>query len=59
MGHKKKRIFNDAFIARLLTIIALSLIIGMIYFSHKRHESEKTDTPLLDSVVVEMTESRR
>lgn len=59
MGNRKRKRISDAFIARLLTTIALSLIIGMIVFSHIRHENEKKEVPLRDSVMIENKESRQ
>jgi len=52
MEQKRKKIFTDACVARLLTVIALSLIIGMIIFSHKQHRVEKKEVLQSDSVQI-------
>jgi hypothetical protein len=59
MKQKRKKIFSDACFARLLNVIALSLIIGMIIFSHKQHKAEKKEVLQSDSVQIKKIGSRR
>jgi len=56
---KKRKIISDAFMARLLMIIGLSLIIGIIIFSAKPHENQKKEVPLSNSIIIEKRESRQ